>query len=161
MISPWSPLFLLLLLLLVLLSSAQLTCPKEKNVGGICYTRKEDGVDTSKYGCKENCTYQKKHHDHHDHHGHHGHHGHHDLFCFKVGDLPVSHCEGEGVPGEQCNRNCTVAGDLTCIFNFTLKDTFSDHEGAMADGRNRSIVAYNGLLPGPPIVVCHRDKVVH
>eukprot|EP00092_Neocalanus_flemingeri_P054542 GFUD01064242.1.p1 GENE.GFUD01064242.1~~GFUD01064242.1.p1 ORF type:complete len:725 (+),score=89.37 GFUD01064242.1:295-2469(+) len=36
----------------------------------------------------------------------------------------------------------------------------SDADGRRADGRIRSVLAYNGQIPGPPIVICEGDELL-
>ena len=62
------------LLLTTTLYLVQGLCPLEKTVGSICYTRQNNSVDTTDYGCQESCLYTTQ-------EG--------GLFCFKTGDLPV------------------------------------------------------------------------
>ena len=65
------------------------------------------------------------------------------------------------IDGQNCNRDCTQTNEnLTCIFNFTLKQMFSDKPGRFADGHNRSVLLFNGQLPGPNVVVCEGDDIV-
>ena len=65
------------------------------------------------------------------------------------------------IDGQNCNRYCTQTNEnLTCIFNFTLKQMFSDKPGRFADGHNRSVLLFNGQLPGPNVVVCEGDDIV-
>ena len=58
------------------------TCCKEKTVGGVKY-RKTGDEDTSKFGCVENCAYEKV-----DSPG--------PKFCFKNGNLKVKCAPDEG-----------------------------------------------------------------
>merc|ERR1719293_263930 len=74
----------LLLMIVVGLGCARagvITCCKEKTVGGVKY-RKTGDEDTSKFGCKENCAYEKVN-------------SPGPKFCFKKGNLEVE-CAGEG-----------------------------------------------------------------
>ena len=65
------------------------------------------------------------------------------------------------IDGQNCNRDCTQTNEnLTCVFNFTLKQMFSDKPGRFADGHNRSVLLFNGQLPGPSVVVCEGDDIV-
>merc|ERR1712098_145399 len=60
---------------LATLSQAQGLCPVSKTVGGICYTRLNNSVETSQYGCQEPCLYTTS-------EGR--------TFCFKTGDQAVT-----------------------------------------------------------------------
>ena len=55
-------------------------------------------------------------------------------------------------PGELCNRDCTKDNaEYICTFYFVLEQHFSDTPGRLADGHNRSVLVYNGQIPGPTI----------
>merc|ERR1712131_37427 len=60
-----------------------------------------------------------------------------------------------------CNRDCTANDHtpMTCHYTFTTRDQYSDEPGRRADGRNRTVLTYNDILPGPLIVVCEGDTV--
>jgi len=58
---------------------------------------------------------------------------------------------------EGWKRTCTK--QCSCNFDLSLQHLYTDEAGRMGDGRNRSVLTYNGLLPGPPIVVCEGDIV--
>ena len=46
------------------------------------------------------------------------------------------------------------------MFTFTLEQLFTDIPGRMADGgKVRPVLVFNGVLPGPSIVVCQGDNV--
>eukprot|EP00092_Neocalanus_flemingeri_P093779 GFUD01119216.1.p1 GENE.GFUD01119216.1~~GFUD01119216.1.p1 ORF type:complete len:831 (+),score=115.56 GFUD01119216.1:2-2494(+) len=69
--------------------------------------------------------------------------------------------EGPKTTGQQCDRPCfSYSPSLICVFNFTLEMLKSDTPGRRADGRIRSVLAYNGQIPGPPIVICEGDELV-
>lgn len=53
-----------------------------------------------------------------------------------------------------CDRDCTDTVPMRCIFNFTIEESQMD-----IDGHNRSVLAYNKQIPGPPIVMCEGDKL--
>eukprot|EP00092_Neocalanus_flemingeri_P037131 GFUD01040419.1.p1 GENE.GFUD01040419.1~~GFUD01040419.1.p1 ORF type:complete len:1080 (-),score=178.77 GFUD01040419.1:196-3435(-) len=59
-----------------------------------------------------------------------------------------------------CDRDCATFEPLTCVFTFTLEMLTTDADGRRADGRNRTVLAYNGKIPGPPIVICEGDELV-
>ena len=61
-----------------------------------------------------------------------------------------------------CDRDCSSGDAMTCTFNFTAEVgyTVDDPEKRGADGRNRSVITYNGQLPGPLLVVCEGDTVI-
>ena len=127
-------------------------CPQTKTVGEACFTL-SDKEDTTGYQCTSNCTYLDK-------YG--------EEFCFKDGPYhsqkncnPPSEPSSQVQPGEKCRRDCTKSGKIyTCVFNFTLEQQYSDTQGRLADGLNRSVLVYNGQLPGPTIAVCEGDNVV-
>eukprot|EP00092_Neocalanus_flemingeri_P067909 GFUD01082936.1.p1 GENE.GFUD01082936.1~~GFUD01082936.1.p1 ORF type:complete len:822 (-),score=120.73 GFUD01082936.1:1221-3419(-) len=60
---------------------------------------------------------------------------------------------------EQCDRPCTDS-PRNCVFDFKLEMLTSDNDGMRADGRVRSVLAYNRQIPGPPIVICEGDTLV-
>ena len=96
------PLLTLLLWAAVTMTQANKNCPEEKTVNGVCFTRVEEDVDTSKYNCTGSCSYQD---------------GHGDKYCFKAGPYkvedtcpapPTPELEGETeTEGGDCNRDCT------------------------------------------------------
>eukprot|EP00092_Neocalanus_flemingeri_P037130 GFUD01040418.1.p1 GENE.GFUD01040418.1~~GFUD01040418.1.p1 ORF type:complete len:1040 (+),score=193.32 GFUD01040418.1:3-3122(+) len=61
---------------------------------------------------------------------------------------------------DDCDRDCATSQPLTCVFNFTLEMLRTDTNGRRADGRIRTVLAYNGKIPGPPIVICEGDELV-
>jgi len=65
------------------------------------------------------------------------------------------------IPGAECNRDCQnqPAISHTCFFEFVLESVETDAEGRRADGRVRPAVAYNGQIPGPPIIICEGDDL--
>ena len=70
--------------------------------------------------------------------------------------------EMEEVPGVTCGTNCSDPSyeSKTCVFELTLRQLFTDTPGRLADGgRNRSVLVFNGTLPGPSLVVCEGDNV--
>ena len=68
----------------------------------------------------------------------------------------------------QCDRDCLHSQPYTCVFDLTLETLKTDADGRRADGRLRSILAFNRTnpgyegvtMPGPPIVICEGDKLV-
>ena len=48
---------------------------------------------------------------------------------------------------------------MTCQFFLTTELLKTDTDGRRADGRVRPVATYNGLLPGPLLVVCEGDNV--
>lgn len=58
------------------------------------------------------------------------------------------------------NRSNCPSPPMTCVFNLTMESLYSDVDGRRADGRNRTVLAYNGQIPGPPIVICEGDELV-
>ena len=65
----------LLSVCLATLYQTQGLCPVSKTVGGICYTRLNNSVETSQYGCQEPCIYTTR-------EGR--------TFCFKTGEQAVT-----------------------------------------------------------------------
>jgi len=75
--------------------------------------------------------------------------------CFTPGN-PQVQCLEESPPISYiCDRNCRDSSPKTCVFNLTL-EMFSTPQ---VDGRERLVLAYNRIIPGPPIVVCEQDQV--
>jgi len=59
-----------------------------------------------------------------------------------------------------CDRNCTKSDPLRCQYDLTIQLLDSDADGRRVDGVNRKVLAYNGQIPGPPIVICEGDDLV-
>ena len=49
---------------------------------------------------------------------------------------------------------------MTCFFKLTAHLQWTNHKDRQADGRLRSVITYNGKLPGPLLVVCQDDIVI-
>ena len=58
----------------------------------------------------------------------------------------------------QCDRKCDGPA-LICDFTLLTRAQYTDHDGRRADGVKRSVLTFNGLLPGPTLVVCEGDTV--
>jgi len=84
-------------------------------------------------------------------------------YCFKAvsTDAPYVECfENDCVREEHpCNRVCKPNQEKTCHFTLTTELLKTDTDGRRADGRVRPVTTYNGLLPGPLLVVCEGDNV--
>eukprot|EP00092_Neocalanus_flemingeri_P019227 GFUD01020828.1.p1 GENE.GFUD01020828.1~~GFUD01020828.1.p1 ORF type:complete len:939 (-),score=141.75 GFUD01020828.1:668-3415(-) len=60
-----------------------------------------------------------------------------------------------------CDRDCAnEPTPLKCVFTFKLEMLNTDQNGRRADGRLRSVLAYNQTIPGPSIVICEGDELV-
>ena len=57
-----------------------------------------------------------------------------------------------------CNRPCDST-PMICQLSLIAKAQYTDEEGRLADGRKRSVLTFNGTLPGPPLYVCEGDTV--
>jgi FtsP/CotA-like multicopper oxidase with cupredoxin domain len=79
---------------------------------------------------------------------------------FDKGLVPSS-CHTPHLPVDyNCqDRDCSTSSPRKCVFNFTLEATQTDEDGRRADGRLRSVLTYNGRLPGPPLVICEGDEL--
>ena len=59
-----------------------------------------------------------------------------------------------------CDRKCKGSKPRTCVFDFTLEILKTSELRRPVDGRERLVLAYNGIIPGPPVVVCEQDDVI-
>ena len=70
--------------------------------------------------------------------------------------------EPEQHSGDKCGTGCSDPSykPKTCVFNLTLEQLFTDTPGRIADGgKTRPVLVFNGVLPGPSLVVCEGDNV--
>merc|ERR1711962_711791 len=84
-------------------------CPDEKKVGDTCYTRVAF-IDTTQYGCMENCTYKKTN------SSDTGH------YCFKPGSLQVTECVYTGTD----TTGTDITGEVTQSVGSCV-DCIKDH----------------------------------
>ncbi len=70
-------------------------------------------------------------------------------------------CLDRDIVVNPCDRDCTAPDftPMTCNFNLVARDQLTDAPQRMADGRKRTVLTYNGQIPGPLLVVCEGDTV--
>ena len=70
-------------------------------------------------------------------------------------------CLDRDIVDNPCDRDCTAVDftPMTCYFHFVARDQQTDAPQRMADGRLRTVLTYNGQIPGPLLVVCEGDTV--
>lgn len=86
---------LFVLSIVTVMAADPYNCPETKNVGGVCYVRKEF-TDARQYGCQSDCSYTT------DDGG---------IYCFKAGNLPVRNCTPEEVPEDGGETTMGPTGD--------------------------------------------------
>ena len=57
-----------------------------------------------------------------------------------------------------CERECN-GEPMTCYFQMITRAQHTDQHGRRADGVRRPVLTFNGVLPGPTLVVCEGDTV--
>ena len=57
-----------------------------------------------------------------------------------------------------CERECN-GEPMTCYFQMITRAQHTDQHGRHADGVRRPVLTFNGVLPGPTLVVCEGDTV--
>ena len=125
-------------------ASAGDCCPRKK-VGEYYYTFLDQSDRAGGAGCKTDCVYLRD-----------------DLgpdreWCFGPGELQPE-CDDINCY-HPCNRPCSSSSPMVCNYTFISRPQYSDAPGRRADGRNRTVLTFNEVLPGPLIVVCEGDTV--
>ena len=122
-------------------------CCFHKKVGEYEYVLLEESSEATDHGCVNGCIYHRAGDDPKN------------RWCFSAGGEP-SECKLEET--HPCNRECKKDDPKICHFTFVAEVGYTLDNPALrgADGRNRSVITFNGQLPGPLLVVCEGDTVI-
>ena len=127
-----------------------------KKVGSYEYILLEESASEAKdFGCNNGCVYHRAGDDPKN------------RWCFRSGN-EQSECQLNdpsslvSMATHPCDRKCSPNDPKICHFQLVAEVGWTADNPNLrgADGRNRSVLTYNGQLPGPLLVVCEGDTVV-